>query len=76
MYYDIMQRLQSLRTFKGGSPGAPPAPPKPPAASDALNASARRMAELRKRRGFESTILSGPSPGPENFVQRKTLLGG
>lgn len=66
--------LAVTHQFKGGTPKAP-APPKPPASSLAAGRTAGNMADVRKRRGYESTILtSSMGAGDENIV-RKTLLG-
>lgn len=68
--------LAATHCFKGGGPGKPPPPPKPPLRSEAVGGTGDRMRGLRKRRGFESTILtSGLGAGEENVI-RKTLLGG
>jgi hypothetical protein len=68
--------LGATHCFKGGGTPKPPPPPKPPVRGEAATGAAGRLRGLRKRKGFESTILtSGLGAGDETSI-RKTLLGG
>lgn len=61
--------------FKGGGPGAPPPPPAPPRRQEAVGRTAENLRKLRKRKGFESTILTGGQGTAEESVIRKSILG-
>lgn len=63
----------------GGNPAPPPAPtppPPPPTVEDASVKAADNEKELRQRRGYASTILTGSQGDTSNVaVATKQLLG-
>ena len=67
--------LSATHAFKG-SPGDPPPPPKPPLREDAAAGAAGRLRDIRKRKGFEASILTGGGGSADESVIKKTLLGG
>ncbi len=64
-----------MECFGGGGPGAPPPPPKPPAIGDASSAGARTQYDMAKRKGYQSTLLTGGLGVTGGTSVQKTLLG-
>lgn len=65
---------------KPEAPGTPPPPPAPPTFADssvAQSANAQRMAAAAASgRGFDGTLLTGPSGAPKASTVKSTLGGG
>lgn len=67
--------LYHVTHFHKGGIGNPPPPPKPPAPEDAAATAADNLRSLRKRRGYESTVLTSGLGDPNGASNVKTLLG-